>query len=299
MKSRMSTIHFVFGTLLAVWISSAGDFAMAQDGPVPPFKDNLFSSHKVLKSEDGGAYEVMDYNELRDINERDQEPERRVRSAYVDTSVRRLQENETLALDGRTVDVTRVGPPSGERFAVIFIHGRGGDRRLGVNDYSFGGNFNRLKNLVGLNGGTYYSVSVRSFDDKGAADVGALVRHAYEQSSGRPVILACASMGGIICQNIVRDKEAVRYLGGMVLLGGPPDPGLVNTPFAKLKLPLYFGHGSADSVYKAEDQETIFRGLRASSYPARFALFQTGGHGTPIRMVDWRKVLNFVLAARR
>ena len=299
MKSHMSTIHFVFGTLLALCISSTGDFAIAQEGPIPPFKDNLFSSHATLKSDDGGAYEVIDYNELRDINERDQEPERRVRGAYVDTSVRRLQENETLTLGNRTVDVTRVGPASGERFAVIFIHGRGGDRRLGVNDYSFGGNFNRLKNLVGRNGGTYYSVSVRSFDDKGAADVGALVRYAFEQSAGQPVILACASMGGIICQNIVRDKEAVRYLGGMVLLGGPPDAGLATTPFAKLKLPLYFAHGSADSVYKAEDQEKIFRGLRASGYPARFTVFQTGGHGTPIRMVDWRKVLNFVLVAHR
>ncbi len=299
MKSRMSTVHFVFGALLSVWISSLGDVVMAQEGPIPPFKDNLFSSHKVLKSEDGGAYEVMDYNELRDINDRDQEPERRVRGAYVDTSVRRSQENETLMLGGRNVEVTRVGPSSGERFSVIFIHGRGGDRRLGVNDYSFGGNFNRLKNLVARNGGTYYSVSVRSFDDKGAADVGALLRHAFEQSSGRPIILACASMGGIICQNIVRDREAVRYLGGMVLLGGPPDQGLATTPYAKLKLPIYFGHGSADSVYKAEDQEKIFRGLRATGYPARFALFQTGGHGTPIRMVDWRKVLNFVLVAHR
>ncbi|MBW9087476.1 alpha/beta fold hydrolase [Rhizobium wenxiniae] len=295
----MSTVHFVFGALLAVWISSLGDVVIAQEAPIPPFKDNLFSSHKVLKSEDGGAYEVMDYNELRDINDRDQEPERRVRGAYVDTSVRRSQENETLMLGGRNVEVTRVGQSSGERFSVIFIHGRGGDRRLGVNDYSFGGNFNRLKNLVARNGGTYYSVSVRSFDDKGAADVGALLRHAFEQSSGRPVILACASMGGIVCQNIVRDREAVRYLGGMVLLGGPPDQGLATTPYAKLKLPIYFGHGSADSVYRAEDQEKIFRGLRATGYPARFALFQTGGHGTPIRMVDWRKVLNFVLVAHR
>ncbi len=298
MKPRMSTVHFVFGTLLAVWISSLGDVATAQEGPIPPFKDNLFSSHKVLKSDDGGAYEVMDYDELRDINERDQEPERRVRGAYVDLSVRRSQENETLALGGRNIDVTRVGPSSGERFAVIFIHGRGGDRRLGVNDYSFGGNFNRLKNLAARNGGTYYSVSVKSFDDKGSADVGALVRYAFEQSAGRPVILACASMGGIICQNIARDKQTLGSLGGMVLLGGPPDGGLAGTPFAKLKLPVYFGHGSADSVYKAEDQEKVFRGLRASGYPARFSLFQTGGHGTPIRMVDWRKVLNFVLTAR-
>ncbi|WP_119943164.1 alpha/beta hydrolase [Neorhizobium sp. NCHU2750] len=275
----------------------------SQPGPIPPFKDDLFSRQTVLQSADGGAYKVIDYQEMRDINQRDQEPEHRVKSAYVDLSVRRVQEDETLALGEHPgehkVDVTRVGPQAGERFAVIFIHGRGGDRRLGANDYMFGGNFNRLKNLTARNGGTYYSVSVKSFDEAGAADVEALVRYAFEQAAGQPVILACASMGGIICQNVVRDKETVRYLGGMVLLGGPPDPGLSTTPFAKLKLPLYFAHGSSDSVYKAEEQIKVYRGLQAAGYPTRFTLFETGSHGTPIRMVDWREVLNFVLISQK
>jgi hypothetical protein len=299
----MSTIHFIFGMFLAAATVLEDGQALAQQaaaqGPIAAFKDNLYSRQGVLEQADGGAYRVIDYQEMRDINQRDQDPEHRVKGAYVDTSVRRYQEDETLTLGDRRVDVTRVGPQSGERFAVIFIHGRGGDRRLGVNDYTFGGNFNRLKNLVAGNGGSYYSVSVRAFDDAGSADIAALVRYAFEQAAGRPVILACASMGGIICQHIVRDKEAVRYLGGMVVLGGPPDPGLSTTPFAKLKLPLYFAHGSADSVYKAEDQIRIYRGLQASGYPARFTLFQTGGHGTPIRMVDWREVLNFVLISQK
>jgi predicted esterase len=299
----MSTVHFIFGMFLAAVTLVQSGPATAQEpskpGPIAAFKDNLFSAQTVLQQADGGAYKVIDYQEMRDINQRDQDPEHRVRGAYVDTAVRAYQEDETLTLGDHRVDVTRVGPQAGEKFAVIFIHGRGGDRRLGVNDYTFGGNFNRLKNLVARGGGTYYSVSVRSFDETGAANIAALLRYAFEQAAGRPVILACASMGGIICQNIVRDKEAVRYLGGMVLLGGPPDPGLSTTPFAKLKLPLYFAHGSADSVYKAEDQIKVYRGLQTAGYPARFTLFQTGGHGTPIRMVDWRDVLNFVLISQK
>jgi predicted esterase len=236
---------------------------------------------------------------MRDINGRDSEPERRVKSAYVSLGVRRGQENETLSLPAGKLDVTRVGETQGAAFTVIFIHGRGGDRRLGVNDYTFGGNFNRLKNLVTASGGTYYSPSVKSFDGRGAADIGALIRYAAEQSGGRPVYLACASMGGIICQNVARDAQAVRALGGMILLGGPPDAGLSGTPLAKAKLPIYFAHGSADSVYKADDQIGIYRGLYKSGYPTRFTLFSTGGHGTPIRMVDWREVLNFVIISHR
>lgn len=297
MKPSMSTVHFVLGTVLAVLPALAPASAQAQEGPIKPFKDELFSRMTVLQSSDGGANEVIDYQEMRDINGRDREPERRVKDEYVSLGVRRDQQNETLNLAGRQLDVTRVGQAQGAAFTVIFIHGRGGDRRLGVNDYTFGGNFNRLKNLAAGNGGIYYSPSVTSFDDKGVADIAALIRYASDQSSGRPVILACASMGGFICQGISRDKQAVGYLKGMALLGGPPDPELPKSALAKRRLPIYFAHGGSDSVYRSEDQEAIYRKLKATRYPTRFTLFATGSHGTPIRMVDWRKVLNFLLTS--
>ncbi|MBT9370117.1 alpha/beta hydrolase [Rhizobium sp. CSW-27] len=272
--------------------------AQPTDGPIAPFKDELFSRQTVLESRDGGAFEVIDYQEMRDINGRDEEPERRVKSAYVDLAVRRQQVNETLVLGGTRLDVTRVGPLDDAAFTVIFIHGRGGDRRLGANDYSFGGNFNRLKNLVLRNGGTYYAPSVPGFDPNGAADVAALVRAVFEHSRGRPVILACASMGNFICQSVSRDKEAVRYLKGLVVMGGPPDPGFLTTPAAKLRIPVFFSHGSDDKVYKAEEQIAVYRKMISKAYPTLFRLYRTGGHGTPVRMSDWREILNFMLAAR-
>lgn len=275
----MSTIHFIFGAVLAISTTFAGRPAAAQEGPVKPFKDDLFSRQTVLQSADGGAYEVIDYQEMRDINGRDRVPERRVKDAYVAPGVRRYQENETLDLSGRRLDVARVGQAKGAAFTVIFIHGRGGDRRLGVNDYTFGGNFNRLKNLAVGNGGTYYSPSVTSFGDEGVADIAALIRYAFEQSGGRPVILACASMGGLICEGISRNAEAVRDLKGMVLLGGPPDPDLPTTPLAKLKRPIYFAHGSADSVYKADNQIDIYRKLQKSGYPVRFTFSRPAATG--------------------
>ncbi len=298
-KARMSTIDFIRRACCLALLVGGSMEAAAADGPIPPFKDELFSQMTVLQTADAGAFKVIDYQEMRDINGRDREPERRVKEAYVSLGVRRDQENATLQISGQSVDVTRVGPEQGAAFTVIFIHGRGGDRRLGVNDYTFGGNFNRLKNLVAGNRGVYYSPSVKSFGEQGVTDIAALIRYSFEQSAGRPVILACASMGGFICQGISRNPESVRYLKGMVLLGGPPDPQLSASPLAKLKRPIYFAHGSADSVYKAEDQAAVFRKLSQAGYPTRFTLFQTGSHGTPIRMVDWREVLNFILPVSR
>jgi pimeloyl-ACP methyl ester carboxylesterase len=280
--------------LSASWLS-AGQ-GLAADG-LPPFKDELFSKQTVLESGDNGAFEVIDYDEMRDINGRDQIPERRVRQKYVSLGVRKLQADETLSLDGTRLDVTRVGQAQDAAFTVVFIHGRDGDRRLGANDYSFGGNFNRLKNLVAGNGGVYYSPSVRTFDADGVAAIAGLIRYADAQSRGRPVILACASMGSQICWGIARDGESVKRLKGMVIMSGVTDPDFSKTPFYKARLPLWFAHGSRDPVYAAADQRRLFESLYKAKYPTHFTLFQTGNHGTPIRMIDWRRALNWIFAS--
>ena len=290
----MSTSHFLlaaFFLLMPLGIARA-------EGPVGPFKDDLFSDQTVLESRDGGAFQVLDYDELRDINGRDREPERRVKSAYVDTGVNSQQSNETLDFGAFKLPVTRVGAASNAAFTVIFIHGRGGDRRLGANDFSFGGNFNRLKNLAVRSGGTYYIPSVPSFDAAGVAAIAALVDHASTRSPGRPVILACASMGSFICSGIARDARASSQLQGMAILGGAPDPEFPSTPAYKRRLPLFLTHGSADKVYKADDQQAVYQRLHDAGYPVRLAIYRTGGHGTPVRMSDWRQILNWLMTVR-
>lgn len=291
---QMSTAHFRTAAISCVlfpflFVTGASAETLA------PFKDELFSAQTVLETSDGGDFTRIDYDEMRDINGRDSIPERRVKDRYVSLKVRRVQENQTLQLATGPLDVGRVGKDQGQAFTVIFIHGRGGDRRLGLNDVSFGGNFNRLKNLAVENGGTYYAPSVKTFDEKGVADIAALIAHASAQSGGRPVVLACASMGSFICWGISRDAQTVAKLSGMAILGGAPDPALPASAATKAKLPIWFTHGSRDSVYAADDQIGIYRQLRAAGQPVRFTVFETGSHGTPVRMSDWRAILNWLI----
>ncbi len=290
---HMSTAHLIFRGVFACALIVALALP-AQAAPLKPFKDELFSYGTVLETADGGDYRVVDYQEMRDINGRDQVPERRAKRAYVSLGIKSEQANETIDAAGRPLDVTRVGAERGATFSVIFIHGRGGDRRLGANDWSFGGNFNRLKNLAVENGGVYYAPSVRSFDDAGVADIAGLIAHAQKLSPGKPVVLACASMGSFICWGITRNQQAVAALKGMMIMGGPTDPTFSKSAAYRQKLPMFFSHGSADSVYAAADQVALYRSLKAASYPSRFVLFQTGSHGTPVRMTDWRDALNWI-----
>ena len=237
-------------------------------------KDRLFAYPGILSVSEGGTFTVVDYDKIRDIHRRDIEPERRVQSKYLSLGVKKQSRLAQHKVNGRSIETGVAGDYSKARFAVIFVHGRGGDQRLGMNDYTFGGNFNRLKNLMVLNGGAYLSPSIGSFDAAGANDVKALIL------AGRaPVVLACASMGSIICSKLANDPAVVPRLAGLVLLGGAPDMGIARSAAVKAKTPMVFTHGSYDTVYAAQ-----------------FVLFDTGSHGTPMRMTDWKQTLEFVLS---
>jgi len=291
----MSTVQLSKKTILATLIVTLATLpALALE--LKSSKDDLFSYPGLLASEDNGDFITVDYREMRDINGRDQIPERRVKGAYVSLGVRWKQEFETLEAEGRKIDVFRAGKIPDAKFAVIFLHGRGGDRKLGADDYRFGGNFNRLKNLAVDNGGVYLAPSVRSFDSEGAADVAALIRDVRRQAPAARIVLSCASMGSIVCWTLANDANVVGALSGMMIMGGVSNPDFVKSPAYAAHLPMFFSQGSHDSVYAADLQIALYRQLHAKSYPTRFVLFETGSHGTPVRMTDWRDSLNWIFS---
>ncbi|WP_290891806.1 alpha/beta hydrolase [Hoeflea sp.] len=280
------------GALSLALLVSACLAAPAQTFELKGHKDRLFAYPGIMAKSEDNAFIIVNYDKQRDIHGRDSEPERRVRSNYVSLRVKQYSRVAEHEANGRKIETGLTGEYASARFAVIFVHGRGGDQRLGMNDYSFGGNFNRLKNLMLVNGGAYLAPTVETFDDRGAQDVKALVM------AGRaPVVLACASMGSIICSKLADDPAVVPRLAGIALLGGAPDMGLVRSAAVKARLPIVFTHGSLDTVYPWEDQKAVFDAVRltATPYPARFVLFDTGSHGTPIRMTDWKQTLEFLL----
>jgi dienelactone hydrolase len=258
------------------------------------YKDKLFAYPGILEQADNGAFLKIDYDKMRDIHARDEIPERRVKGSYVALGVTWSQHYETEESQGRSIDVFRVGKLPAAKFAVIFIHGRGGDRKLGANDFSFGGNFNRLKNLAADNGGVYLAASAKDFEDRGTADIVALIDYVHATAPQARIVLSCASMGSFICWKITKDTAVVSQLAGMMIMGGATDPTFPKSAAYAARLPIFFSHGSDDPVYAAANQIALYKSLLAENYPTRFVLFQTGSHGTPVRMTDWRDSLNWI-----
>ncbi|RVD17531.1 MAG: alpha/beta hydrolase [Mesorhizobium sp.] len=272
--------------------------AQSQTLSLKPFKDDLFAYPPTLSSDINGTYTVIDYREMRDINQRDQVPERRVNAQYTDTSVRKMQQDLLLKTDAGDVRHVAVGKTEGAGIIVVYLHGQGGSRKQGVDDFTFGGNFNRLKNLMAGNGGLYLSPDFPDFGDTGAAQVAALIGHYAEQSPGAKIFVACGSMGGALCWKLAARKDMGGRINGLLLLGSLWDESFFTSPAFKRRVPVFFGQGSHDVVYPVAKQEAFFRSIltKSKTYPTRFVRFETGTHGTPIRMTDWRGTLNWMLS---
>lgn len=269
-------------------------------GTLAPYKDELFAYPGILSTSDDGAYTVVDYNEMRDINGRDEIPERRVRAKYVSTNIRRVQQDLVLNAEAGEIRHIAVGTQAKASLIVLYLHGQGGSRKQGVDDFTFGGNFNRIKNLMAENDGLYLSPDFSDFGEGGAAEVTALLEHYLEQSPGAKLFIACGSMGGGLCWKIAQDKTLAPRLAGLLLLGSHWDDAFFGSAAFRSKVPVFFGQGSRDKVFPVEKQEAFYRAIRAKSpgYPVRFVRFETGSHGTPIRMTDWRQTLNWMMAAK-
>ncbi|UCI10220.1 alpha/beta hydrolase family protein [Mesorhizobium sp. B1-1-8] len=293
-------MSFRFRFFLALLTATALSLSAAagQSLSLKSFKDDLFAYPPTLSSGDGGAYTVLDYHEMRDINQRDEVPEKRVRAQYTDTGVRKLQQDLMLKTDAGDVRHVAVGKTEGAAIIVLYLHGQGGSRKQGVDDFTFGGNFNRIKNLMASNNGLYITPDFPDFGDRGAAQVAALIDHYAEKSPGAKIFVACGSMGGIICWKLADRKDTGSRIDGLLLLGSLWDESFLASPAFKRRVPVFFGQGSHDVVFAVAKQEAFFRSILAKSktYPTRFVRFETGTHGTPIRMVDWRGTLNWMLA---
>jgi hypothetical protein len=275
----------------------AGMAAAATGYRLAPWKDDLFAYPGIIESKDDGAYVVVDYKEMRDINGRDEIPERRALPQYVDLV---FQKNGAWDAGGATLKYIGVGKiEGGARAVVIYIHGQGGSRYQGADQWMFGGNFNRIMNLMARNGGAYLSPDFSDFGTKGRDEIAALIADQARKSPGAAIFIACGSQGGFLCWQLAADADVVKQLAGMLLLGSNHDDAFLKGPAFRARLPLYLGHGSHDVVFDWQGEAAFYQRVRkaAPNYPIRFALFDSGTHGTPIRMTDWRMVLNWMLEA--
>ncbi len=267
---------------------SAGPASAIQ---ISGFKNDLFQHRRVIDSRSNGNFVIFDYNEARDVNGQDEIPVDKAlteRVTLLDTGFER-----STRISG--VDTNVAGNIKGAKFAVIFIHGQNGNKNLGFNDWTFGGNFNRLKNIVIRSDGFYLSPTAR-LNKRGAKNIGTMIQSLKAKNSGLKVVLSCASAGGLICSDLSRSEAHSSLIDGVIYLGSAVVPNLVSqSQFYLKKTPIIIAHGSSDPIADWSYFLQVFKTLDSDQHPVKLFIYKSGIHGTPIRMFDWAEGLNWIL----
>src|SRR5579863_9366177 len=108
--------------------------ALAAGYRLAPYKDDLFKYPKILSSEAGGDYVVVQYIQQRDLDERDVVPEKKTKDEYVSLDTKAVEQDFEVHDGSTTVKVIGVGKTDGKaKTVVIYLHGRNGSRFQGAN----------------------------------------------------------------------------------------------------------------------------------------------------------------------
>ncbi|MEL6817673.1 MAG: alpha/beta hydrolase [Pseudomonadota bacterium] len=292
-KLRRATVTATFSVIAVLLLVGATVVAHAQ--PISAHKDRLFAYPKVLDVRDNGAYRILDYRESRDIDRRDEIPERRVKRAYIDFAARRATKKEGLDTPVGRLTYRYAGQLTGSRFFTIYIHGSGGDSRQGVDDFTFGGNFNRIKALMIKSGGAYIAPDAGNFAGNDLERIKYLLIALGEASPSARIVIACGSAGAAVCYQVAQNQSLLPRLAGFVFLGAYGDTSFVNSAAGRARIPVMIAHGGSDRVYPVSQLDEFYSALRNAGLPVRMVNFSSGTHGTPIRMIDWRETLNWLL----
>ena len=262
------------------------------------FKDEQFAYPGYIGDASDPLDLTIDYQQMRDINARDAVPELRVKSAWISTGVRSKARDMKIETPIGVLRAIAAGKPEGATFIVVFLHGKGGTRELGQNDLHFGGNFNRIRNLAVKNGGVYVTPDFSDFGDKGAAEVSAITQVFLAAAPQAKLVLACGSMGGFVCHRLVQDPAIASRLSGVAFLGSFPDDAFAGSSPVKHGMPVFIGHGTNDKTSPIAAMEAFAKQLRVNGggNNVMFHRFNTGTHGTPVRMSDWRMMLNWMFS---
>ena len=96
-----------------------------------PYKDELFAYPKILGTLFNGDFVVVDFDQARDVNGRDEIPLKKAFDKFIEPDVNDLKKDILIRRDGEVVQFPAIGKADGgPKIVVIYLHGQHGDRTL-------------------------------------------------------------------------------------------------------------------------------------------------------------------------
>jgi len=264
-----------------------------------PFKDNLFRfKWWIIKSIYNWDIDYIDFSIKRDVEDRDEIDVKKVYDNYIE----KINNDNRQDLSFKTtlwkqyyweVKNNKINNKD-VKIVLFYFHWMGGNRHQWINDYTFWWNFNRIQNLMIKNKWVYISPDFRDFTDKWPMEMFILLKKKIQEYPNAQIYLSSASSGWTLLWRLMNNEEMKNKINGIILLGSVTN--LYNTIYDK-NIPIYVWHWTRDPNIAYTNKIKFYLRMknRNINYPIKIELFQWWVHGTPIRMVNWKSIINWIL----
>lgn len=267
-------------------------------------KDDLFKYQWwILETYINWWIKLIDYSEKRDIEDRDIIDVDRVYDKYVEKINDKNKNDIFINTPYGWTNYWEVKDNNIKNenieLIVLYFHGAWWNRHQWVNDYTFWWNFNRIQNLMIKNNGVYISPDFKDFEWKWTVEMQILIYHLLKKYPNWKLIISWASSGWTILWNIVNksEKKLVDKISGLLLIWS-----VTNSKYnINNRIPIYIWHWTKDSNISYKPLFSYYNEIKKqnSIYPIKIELFKNWVHWTPIRMINWRDSINWILLNKK
>lgn len=265
-----------------------------------PFKDELFKYRAILETKLNGNYKVLEYSQKKDIEERDEVAVDKAHKKFID---RKTKDYKTLKeLQGENFNYYEVTdikvPAQDKKVIVMYLHWYGGNKEQWIADETFGWNFNRLMNLMIENKWVFISTDAEYTREQLVKHIVLLEKLKNDYPNAK-IIIAGASQGWVFLWDLIASTRINNYIDWVIflwtVLDDPNKYGSKNYNFLiEKKIPMIISHWSADFLdYK--EKEPFTQIFTEQWWKIQTEIFKGWVHWTPIRMIDWKENINWIL----
>lgn len=262
------------------------------------FKDDLFSYRNILYSKYNKEYNLIEYSEEIDIEDRDEIDVDKVYEKYINRNIFEYREEKSFYIYNKELKYWEIKKDNIKNkeieYIIFYFHWMWWNRHQWINDETFWWNFNRIQNLMIKNNWIYISNDFSDFYDRWSEEMLFLIKEKKKQYPNSKIILSWASSWGTLLWNIIKKDSSL--INGIILMWSVVDKHIENI-IKYNKIPIYISHWTKDSQIRYEWKEDFYKYIKSidNNYPILIDIFQDWVHWTPIRMTDWKRAINFII----
>lgn len=270
------------------------------------FKDEIYSNIWILEMKLNWAWRLLDYSQKVYIDQRDKVAWEIVKDEFIDRKTEKFVQQQTVEIEKwkkfNYYEVKDSSEPDEEKqVLVMYLHWHWWNKAQWMNNESFWWNFNRIQNLMIENHWVYITTDVELWSRESLVNHIILIEKLRWQYPKAKIIIAWASNWWVFLWQLIDSSRINRFIDWTIFLWTLLDTQHWSKWYNFMIqnwIPLYIWHWTHDhNPY--QEKENFIKIFNEQWWSWKVDIFNNWVHWTPIRMIDWKETINWILKNTR